>query len=50
MHVDPDNREGAGLAAIDAQDLLLRIVHIGWSLENVDVLAAETPPKNEGQR
>jgi hypothetical protein len=55
MHADklgvhPDNRETAGLVAIDVHDLLLRIVHIGWNWSKVDILAAQIPPTEEGQR
>ena len=48
--VHPDNREGAGLVAIDVHDLLLRIVHLGWNWSKVDVLAAQIPPNAEGER
>jgi hypothetical protein len=55
MHPDklgghPDNRESSGLVAIDVHDLLLRIVHIGWNWDKVDVLAAQIPPTEEGKR
>ena len=55
MHADklgvhPDNRETAGLVAIDVHDLLLRIVHLGWNWSKVDILAAQIPPTEEGQR
>ena len=48
--VHPDNREGCGLVPIDVHDLLLRIVNDGWSYSEVDALAAEIPPNDEGQK
>ena len=46
--VHPDNREGCGLVPIDVHDLLKRIVNDGWSYHEVDALACEVPPNEQG--
>ena len=42
--VHPDNREGALLIPVDAQDLLLQMVCNGFLTSRVDCLACEMPP------
>ena len=46
--VHPDNREKAGLVPVDVHDLLRRITANGWSSKEVDALACEIPPTEEG--
>ena len=46
----PSNREGAGIAPIDVQELLWRIIEDGWSDIMVDAMASEIPPTAEGER